>query len=331
MKQRFRLVGVRSQDEQYQARTLNRIERSDPKNRRVLREFADWLSESRDFVPGTVRLRVAAASTFVDAVTSPSECTCVEALRSVTVQQIEDFFVDYSRGRGMAIRRTMGTAMRSFLQFAATRGWLGPEMAEAVPSTTGYRLSHLPRGVSDEDLKELLTAPWESSRCPRRDRAILLLLATYGVRRSQVSALQLSDIDWQERVITFAAHKGGKAIEHLLTDAVAEALAEYLSKERPSSDHSHVFSCYVRPHGQLTPDAITALVSSRARRRGLPHLSPHVLRHAFATRLLRAGQPIKAIADLLGHRTLSAVAIYAKVDVTRLLQVADEWPKEVLS
>ena len=331
MKKRYRLVGVRSQDEQYHSRTLNRIERSDLKNRRVLREFADWLAESRGLAPGTVRLRVASASSFVDAVTSASECACVEALRSVTVQQIEDFFIDYSRGRGIAIRRTMGTAMRSLLQFAATRGWLGPEMAEAVPSTTGYRLSHLPRGVSDEALQKLLTAPWESSRCPRRNHAILLLLATYGVRRSQVSALELSDIDWQERTITFAAHKGGKAVEHLLTDAMAQALAEYLSKERPSSDHGHVFSCYVRPHGQLAPDAITELVSRRARRCGLPHLSPHVLRHAFATRLLRGGQPIKAIADLLGHRTLSAVAIYAKVDVTRLLQVADEWPKEVLS
>jgi site-specific recombinase XerD len=63
---------------------------------------------------------------------------------------------------------------------------------------------------------------------------------------------------------------------------------------------------------------------------GLPPRGPHALRHTFATRLLRTGQPIKAIADLLGHRSLSSIAIYAKVDVARLLEVAVEWP-EVLS
>ena len=59
---------------------------------------------------------------------------------------------------------------------------------------------------------------------------------------------------------------------------------------------------------------------------GLPLHGPHSLRHAFATRLLAAGQSLKTIADLLGHRSLGSVSIYAKVDYTRLLEVADEWP-----
>lgn len=221
----------------------------------------------------------------------------------------------------------MATAMRSFLEFAAERGWVGPELAEAVPSLTSYRLGRLPRRLDDEQLTRLLTAPWMRSRCPRRDRAIVWLLASYGVRRSQVSALQLADIDWQERTIRFAAHKGGKAIQHVLTDPVAHALAEYLARERPVSESGHVFVQYIRPHVRLAPDAITRVVSVRAQRCGLPPLSPHVLRHAFATRLLRAGQPIKAIADLLGHRSLGAVSVYAKVDWARLLQVALDWPE----
>ena len=101
----------------------------------------------------------------------------------------------------------------------------------------------------------------------------------------------------------------------------------FLSRERPAGDGDAVFLQYVRPHVRLGPEAITAVVSVRAQRCGLPQTSPHVLRHTFATRLLRAGQPIKAIADCLGHRTLSAVSVYAKVDVTRLLEVAVEWPE----
>ncbi len=221
----------------------------------------------------------------------------------------------------------MATAMRSFLAFAAEHGWVGRELGEAVPSLTSYRLARLPRGLDDEQLHRLLTDPWTRSRCPRRDRAILWLLATYGVRRFQVAALELSDIDWHERTIRFTAHKGGKRVQHVLTEPVAHALAAYLARERPAADTPVVFLQYIRPHLPLGPEGITAVVGTRARRCGMPPTGPHVLRHTFATRLLRAGSSVKAIADLLGHRTLGAVSVYAKVDVTRLVEVAVEWPE----
>ena len=227
----------------------------------------------------------------------------------------------------MGARGKMRTAMRSFLVFAASRGWVRPEMADAVPRLLGYRLSDLPRGVSDEQLSRLLSTPWDKGECPRRDRAMVLLLATYGVRRSQVSALQLSDIDWHQRTVVFAARKRGKAVEHVLTEAVAEALAGYLRQERPRSDCDYVFLRQRRPHLRLGPPAISAAVAARMQRCGLPNRSPHALRHAFATRLLRAGQPVKTIADLLGHRSLGAVAVYAKVDYARLLECAVDWPE----
>ena len=142
-----------------------------------------------------------------------------------------------------------------------------------------------------------------------------------------MSALQLTDIDWPARTIVFAAHKGGKAVHHDLTETVAQALAEYLREERPRSDCAYVFLRQIRPYVRLGPGAITDLVRKRMKRCGLPPRGPHALRHAFATRLLRAGEPIKVIADLLGHRSLDAVAIYAKVDYSRLIEVAIEWPE----
>ncbi len=164
-----------------------------------------------------------------------------------------------------------------------------------------------------------------------RDRAIIFVLATYGVRREQVSALRLSDVAWKERTITFAAHKGGKSVLHTLTPAVSEALAEYLYVERPSEDgdESYVFLRHRSPHLRLGPKAVSNLVRARLVRCGLPPRGPHALRHAFATRLLRAGESFKVIADLLGHRSLAAVGVYAKVDHSRLLEVAPEWPEEV--
>lgn len=304
----------------------SRIQRADAWNRRTLRAFARWLG-TRGLEPSTIAARVHPASTFVDTVTRRAGCSCAGAFRSIDIAAIEDFFVEYGRGRGLASRRNMQSSMRLFLRFAAGRGWVGEEMVSAVPSLLSYRMSGLPRALSDEQLTRFLAPPFQRGQCRRRDWAIVSLLASYGARRGQVSGLQLGDVDWRERTIEFAAHKGGKAVRHELTGAVAEALASYLRDERPESPRESLFLRHRRPHERLSPGAITVMVQQRMVDRGLPPLGPHALRHTFATRLLRAGQPVKTIADLLGHRSLASIGVYAKVDVSRLLEVAGEWPE----
>jgi integrase len=323
-KRRCRVWTPEESERQY---TESRIERADPWNRRTLRAFARWLSGTRGLEWSTIATHIHPASTFVDSVTRQTGHSCASAFRSLDIDTVEDFFVEHGKGRGMASRRSMQSAMRSFLRFAAERGWVGEEMVAAVPSLVSYRLSRLPRGLSDEQLARLLERPFRRGGCRRRDWAIVSLLASYGARRGQVSALQLGDIDWGERTIELAAHKGGKAVRHALIPAVAEALALYLRDERPESASKCVFLRHRKPHEQLSPGAITAMVQLRMVERGLPPLGPHALRHTFATRLLRSGQPVKTIADLLGHRSLASVGIYAKVDVPRLLGVAGEWPE----
>ncbi len=306
--------------------TRRLIERACAGNRSTLWAYAEWLAEKRGLVPGSITVRLGSACSFVDAVTARAGTTCVRAFQSLTPDGVEDFFVQYGKDHGMAARRSMNAAMRLFLRFAASRGWVDRELADTVPSLRSYRLSSLPRGLSDEQLSTLLGSPWEG-QCARRDQAVVYMLATYGVRRQQVSDLQLTDIDWHERTIDFAAHKGGKAIHHSLTQSVAEALANYLRAERPASDCDYAFLRQRPPHLRLGPMAITSLVGSRMAHCGLPRRGPHALRHTFATRLLQAGESVKAIADLLGHRSLDAVAVYAKVDYARLLECAVDWPE----
>jgi integrase len=220
----------------------------------------------------------------------------------------------------------MQTALRLVLLFACQRGWVARDLVAAVPSLRTYRLSGTPRGLDDEALGRLVQSMAGASA---RDRAIVYLLASYGARRGQVSGLRLEDIDWRERTIAFQAHKRGKRVEHALTPAIAGALTQYLRDERPASRSAQVFLRARAPFLPIGPKVVTQLVRSRMLRLGLrvAPLGPHALRHAFATRLLRAGQPLKAIADLLGHRSLSATSVYAKVDHPRLLEVAVEWPE----
>lgn len=306
--------------------TLRTIGRASAENQSTLTAFSEWLAETRGLQAGSVTVRVASACCFVDTVTSRAGESCARGFRSLTAEGVEDCFVQYGKDHGVAARRSMRSAMRLFLSFAAERGWVGRELVEAVPSLLSYRLSSLPRGLSEEELSALLSLSWEG-RCPYRDRAIVYLLATYGVRRGQVSTVQLADIDWRERTIDFAAHKGGKAVHHILTQAVAESLACYLRHERPASACAYIFLRQKPPRLRLSPLAISSMVRARMVRCGLPPRGPHALRHAFATRLLRAGQPVKSIADLLGHRSLDAVAVYAKVDYARLLESAVDWPE----
>jgi integrase len=196
----------------------------------------------------------------------------------------------------------------------------------AVPTLQAYRLATVPTGLGDEQIARVLEATADDGVAGARDRAILHLLATYGVRRGHVLALRLCDLDWEARTIRFSAHKGGKPVVHALTAAVARALAHYVEQFRPRVPFDEVFLQVRHPWIPMRPESLSEAVRRRLAQAGVSG-GPHAFRHSFATRLLRAGQPLKVIADLLGHRALSSAAIYAKADVRGLRRVAAEWPE----
>lgn len=306
------------------ARAERTILAARPCCQRELRQFEDWL-EQRGLCRGSITVRIASARTFVDWVTQGSR-SAARGFRKLTPEDIERFFVAYGKDHGRGARRSMQAAMRLVLRYTAEREWTTVNLAQSVPSMRTYRLSGVPRGLGDREVTRLLSSLNAASA---RDRAILHLLATYGARRQQISALRLRDIDWPARSLTFTAHKGGKAVTHALTPLVAESLATYLRNGRPAAETDAVFLREIAPHLRVSPSCVTEIVRLLMVRAGLPPRGPHVLRHAFATRLLAAGQSVKAIADLLGHRSLSSVSVYAKVDYARLLEVAGEWPEVV--
>jgi len=290
----------------------------------TLRSFAVWLSEDRGSLLSTIRVRVASIRRFVVALKGNGG---VQALKSLTVTDVEDFFIEYGKDHGYAARRSMQAAMRLFFRFTASKGWLKQELAESVPSIRNYRLNTVPRGLSNETVRAMITIATQKSA---RDHAVVLLLAVYGVRRGQISNLRLEDIDWPKKIITFRPQKGGKLVQHELISGVAAEIAKYLLTERPKVDEAAVFLRAQRPHLPLGPAAVTDIICNLARQlepaRGKP-FGPHAFRHAFATRLLQGGQPLKVISDLLGHRSLDSASIYAKVDHPQLLEVAAQWPE----
>ena len=295
--------------------------------RSSLRKFTGWLIDDRGLALSSIRGRIASIRRFVVTVKGKGG---VHSLRSLSALDVEDFFIGYSKTHGNALTRSMQAAMRLFLRFAAIKRWVHPGLAEAVPSIRKYRLSTVPRGLSNETIRAMIAMSAEKSA---RDHAIVLLLSIYGVRRGQICALQLGDIDWQNKMITFRPQKGGKLVQHEIAPGVAASIAKYLLEERPTIENSALFLRTLKPYLPLGPPAVSDIVFSLSRQlgpKGERPCGPHAFRHAFAMRLLQSGQPLKVISDLLGHRSLDATLIYAKVDHPRLLEVASQWP-EVMS
>lgn len=297
-----------------------------PRHRAILGRFALWLRDVRGLQPCTIEGRLRLIREFLRSVARTGATSI--ALKRLQPARIERFFVAYSRGHGLALQQSMRTALRSFLMFGSELGWVERDMMDAVPQFMTYQLSTVPMAVSDRDIAAAIEVITPDTPARARRLALMLLFATYGVRRGQLMTLQLQDIDWEARTIHFRAHKGGKPVTHALTPAVAAALARYVDRFRPKVPFEEVFLRVHRPYLPISPIGISTVVHKCLERVGAvaPWLGPHTLRHAFASRLLRTGQSLKAVADLLGHRDLTSANVYAKVDVAALRQVAAEWP-----
>jgi site-specific recombinase XerD len=158
-----------------------------------------------------------------------------------------------------------------------------------------------------------------------RDRAILLLVARLGLRSIEVARLTLDDLNWRTGEVTVR----GKARRHdrlPLPWDVGEALGEYLKQGRPPAKTRHVFLALKAPRRPILPAVVGQVTRRACERAGLRPVGAHRLRHGFATELLRRGATLVEVSQLLRHQDLATTAIYAKVDLPRLRQVAQPWP-----
>jgi integrase/recombinase XerD len=158
-----------------------------------------------------------------------------------------------------------------------------------------------------------------------RDRALLMLLAVYGLRSSEVVGLHLDDFDWEQEILTITPSKRQKPRTYPLCRPVGGAVLRYLREARPRSSRREVFLTLRAPFRPLPWRGLGQVVQRRlhALNVSLPHYGAHALRHACATHLLEQGLSLKEIGDHLGHQSPETTRIYAKVDLAGLRAVAD--------
>jgi integrase/recombinase XerD len=249
------------------------------------------------------------------------------SLHDVTLSQIDDVLVERVTKRGYARITIKGVAcdLRSFFAYAETKGWCRAGLAAGIKGPRVYAQESIPAGPAWNDVQRLLAQAEGDRPTDIRDRALLMLLAIYGLRAGEVRCLQLEDFDWEDERLTVRRGKTRSVQTYPLARVVGDAVLRYLKEARPRSPHREVFLTLRPPFRPLGNGAVEAVACRRLHALGipLPHYGSHILRHACATHLLAEGLSLKEIGDHLGHRHPDTTRIYAKVDLTALRQVAD--------
>jgi len=215
--------------------------------------------------------------------------------------------------------------LRAFLRFCFIEGLVGSDLSAAALAVTGRRHSSLPKGISAADAAALLRSCDRRRGVGRRDYAILLVLLRLGLRASEAAGLSLDDIDWRtgQIVVHGKAHRQDRVP---LPVEVGEAIAGYLRRGRPRSPYREVFLRAVAPIGPLERGGVSWIVRRACHRARIAEVGAHRLRHTLACDLVAAGAGLPEIGHLLRHRALTSTAIYARVQINGLRELALPWP-----
>jgi site-specific recombinase XerD len=213
--------------------------------------------------------------------------------------------------------------VRSLVGWLVVRGKIQKSLLHAVPSVAARKLG-LPKGIDDRKVQKLLKSCDLRTHSGRRTHAALLLMAHLGLRSGEVASLRFDCIDWHRGEITVRSKGSENTLP--LPHSVGQALASYIKKSRPKNSSPQIILRLWAPIGPVTSQAISQILRSQCQRAGLEALATHRLRHTIATKMLKKGNSLSEIGQVLRHSNPATTAIYAKVDRASLNEVVSQWP-----
>jgi integrase/recombinase XerD len=284
-----------------------------------IRAFADNMLNEQGLSPRTIGPRVWVVQDFLSRLRKP--------LPEISIRHVDEALTQKLRQCGYARTTVQSYAgsLKAFFRFAERQQWCARGLAAAIQSPRIYAHESLPVGPSWEQVQGLIAACRGDDPANLRNRALLMLLAIYGLRAGEVVQLQLESFDWKQERLSVRRSKSQEVQTYPLCRTVGNAVLRYLQGARPRTAYRELFLTLQAPIRPLSRVALTMLVERKLKALGvsLSHYGPHTLRHACATHLLQQGLSLKEIGDHLGHRHPESTRIYAKVDLGGLRQVAD--------
>ncbi len=289
----------------------------------LLAAYRRYLTSVRGAAPKTCDLYVAHALALMDATfgaaTSDIGQLCSDDLARFVIAQTKRL----APGGGQRV----ASALRSFVRFLHVEGYCAADLIAAIPSPSGRLGSRPPTVLAEHEVEALMNAFDRASDIGLRDHAMTVCMLELGLRSCEVAAISLDDINWRTGVLLIPRGKSRREQVLPVPAPVGSAIAEYLRSARPTSAGRSLFVTHKLPKGvPLSPSAVRAAVRRAFDRAGCPPAGTHILRRTAATRMLRAGVGIKAVADVLRHQTIDTVQRYVRTDTIELAVVAMPWP-----
>lgn len=211
------------------------------------------------------------------------------------------------------------SSLRSFAKFLANRGLIEASPFKLFNAPRREKL--LPKFLTQREASTLMQAP-STSRFALRNQAILELMYSSGLRRSETIGLNIGDINFAQGTVRVFG-KGSKERIVPVTDIALSCISDYLATRK---DNSYNAPLFLGSRGtRLSGEGLAQIVKQSALKASLAHkITPHSLRHSFATHLLNNGCDLKSLQEMLGHKSLSATQIYTHVSLEHLKQVYDQ-------
>jgi len=284
----------------------------------LIEEYANYLREVRGFAASTVSNHRYTAQCFLRHLDKEKI-----ALKNIQGPQIESYITKAGKRLSRpSLQHDIG-ALRGFLRFLAIDDRVPARLANQIDTPRLYQLEKLPRALPWDMVGALLRSIDRTSAMGLRDYAMFLLIATYGLRVSEVVAITLDDIRWRQGSLRIHQGKTSSPLELPLTNEVSTALVKHLKRTPPPPPYRGIFLRMRAPIGVLKRKAITKAFARVIRQSNLsiPFQGAHCLRHSLAVYLLKSGTPLKTIGDILGHHSPVSTSTYLRLATGDLREV----------
>ncbi len=244
-------------------------------------------------------------------------------LLTLTRQDLREWLIDLGAERlSENSKRRLISAVRGFYKFLMFDGHVNKNPAEDLVAP--QKGVYLPRFLNQSEIEMLLRTPDTSTETGLRDRAILELMYASGLRVSEAVSLRTNDVDIDSGIVT-ATGKGNKTRRVPVGASAVEWLKSYLSARR-RIENIEIDNMFVTPTGSpINRQTIHAFIVEYAEKCGLEGVSPHTLRHSFATHLVQNNADIRSVQQMLGHADISTTQIYTHITSTQLKRNYDRF------
>lgn len=248
----------------------------------------------------------------------------VEDLKEVTKEHLRGYqdYLFSETDLKLNAQKARLAAVLNFFKYLDKTGQLLYNPATCIELPRGVVI--LPRKVlSEKEMKKLLSAPDIDSSLGLRDRAMMEVFYSTGIRNSELRNLELYDVDFEAGQVSVREGKGGKDRVVPIGEVALIYTREYIEKSRPHIARDDTKTLFLNYKGKkLTTDAVPFIIQRNARAAGLAEtIGAHTIRHSFATHLLKRGAPIRYIQEMLGHVSLDTTQKYTRVEIRDLKKV----------